>query len=122
MDPNEERKVDLFITIVVTLILLLCAINSCRAQKPKATYDTIPCHTQCIVKTTTVMQSGKPKTYIVYKCTHTGIQEIIPVSQTVMTYITVCRQNGIAPSLAIRLRNGEVSSIIKYKKKWKRLN
>lgn len=103
------------------ILILFCFFAlTASAQKQTAQIDTIACHSECISKfTTTTTAKGTVKVYAVYNCKHNGISDLIPVSKTVWEYITLCRQNGVKPSLGIRLRNGQISSIIKYKPKYK---
>ena len=53
-----------------------------------------------------------------YKDVKNNIQDLIPVSQSVMEYIILCTKNGIEPTLGIRIRNGQISSLVKYKNKF----
>ena len=46
------------------------------------------------------------------------IFKIIPISKSVMEYIQLCKQYSIKPTLGIKLRNGVVSGIIRYKIKF----
>lgn len=109
-------------TLVVALIVMfisLCVIK-CNAQsytqKPKAQYDTVYCNAKYIVKyTSTATLTGKPRYFAVYKDIANKINELIPVSQTVYDYIETCKANGIEPSLGIKLRNGQISSLIRFK-------
>ena len=109
-------------TLVVALIIMfisLCVIK-CNAQnytqKPKAQYDTVYCNAKYIVKyTSTTTSTGKPRYFAVYKDAANKINELIPVSQTVYDYIETCKANGIEPSLGIKLRNGQISSLIRFK-------
>ena len=103
------------------ILILFCFFAlTASAQKQTAQIDTIACHNECINKfTTTTTAKGTVKVYAVYNCKHNGVSDLIPVSKTVWEYITLCRQNGVKPSLGIRLRNGQISSIIKYKQKYK---
>lgn len=110
------------ITLVVALIVMfigLC-VAKCNAQsytqKPKAQYDTVYCNAKYIVKyTSTTTSTGKPRYFAVYKDAANKINELIPVSQTVYDYIETCKANGIEPSLGIKLRNGQISSLIRFK-------
>lgn len=110
------------ITLVIALIVMfigLC-VTKCNAQsysqRYETRYDTVYCNIKCIVKyTSTVTSSGKPRYFAVYKDTVNKINELIPVSQTVYTYIETCKANGIEPSLGIKLRNGQISSLIRFK-------
>lgn len=111
------------ITLIIALIVMFIGlfVTKCNAQsyvqKPKAQYDTVYCDAKCIVKyTSTISQTtGKPKYFAVYKDVANKINELIPVSQTVYTYIETCKANGIEPSLGIKLRNGQISSLIRFK-------
>lgn len=118
---NKKEKLDPGVWVGLALIIVLCLCTSkCNAQRQTAHVDTIACHSECINKfTTTTTAKGTVKVYAVYNCKHNGISDLIPVSKTVWEYITLCRQNGIKPNLGIRLRNGQISSIIKYKPKYK---
>ena len=71
----------------------------------------------CIYRTP---KTGKTKFYAIYNDTKNDISELIPVSQTVMSYIKMCEENKIKPSLGIKLRNGQISSIIRYKNRYYR--
>lgn len=109
-------------TLVVALIVMfigLC-VTKCNAQsyaqKPKAQYDTVYCNVNCIVKyTSTTTSTGKPRYFAVYKDTANKINELIPISQTVYEYIQTCKANGIEPTLGIKLRNGQINSLIRFK-------
>lgn len=109
-------------TLVVALIVMFIAlcVTKCNAQsytqKTKAQYDTVYCNTKYIVKyTSTTTSTGKPRYFAVYKDAANKINELIPVSQTVYDYIETCKANGIEPSLGIKLRNGQISSLIRFK-------
>ena len=74
------------------------------------------CNITCIDKFVEGKTStGKTRYYAVYNDTKNDISELIPVSQTVMSYIRLCESNKIKPSLGIKLRNGQINSLIKYK-------
>lgn len=109
-------------TLVVALIVMFIAlcVTKCNAQsytqKTKAQYDTVYCNAKYIVKyTSTTTSTGKPRYFAVYKDIANKINELIPVSQTVYDYIETCKANGIEPSLGIKLRNGQISSLIRFK-------
>lgn len=110
------------ITLVVALIVMficLC-VTKCNAQsytqKPKAQYDTVYCNAKYIVKyTSSTTSTGKLRYFAVYKDIANKINELIPVSQTVYDYIETCKANGIEPTLGIKLRNGQIISLIRFK-------
>lgn len=103
------------------LVLLLVCVTKCHAQTKTAIIDTMACDVTCIDKYVSETSStGKTKYYAVYNDYKKDISELIPVSQSVMTYIKLCDTNKITPSLGIRLRNGQISSLIRYRAKYVR--
>lgn len=100
---------------LIMVIILLAFTQKCKAQS-KAQYDTIPCHNECIQKYAIEKNDkGKERIYVVYTDEKNNILDLIPVSNSVYQYIQLCVKNGIEPALAIKLRNGQVYSIIKSK-------
>ena len=78
------------------------------------------CKTECIKQ---IVQkpsaNGKSVKYLaVYVDNNINFSEIIPISKSVVDYIETCKQFSIKPTLGIRLRNGVVSSIVRYKIKF----
>ena len=104
---------------LVVIILLLLLTSKCHAQQ-KATIDTMVCKVECIKQI--VQQpsyNGKTVKYMaVYVDKSAGFSEIIPVSKSVVDYINVCKQFSVEPTLGIRLRNGVITSIVRYKIKF----
>lgn len=113
---DRDDKIRIF-TFFICLILCLFVAIKCHSQ---VKIDTIPCNAANITKY--VMTDDGKRVYAVYNDKQHGISEIIPVSKTVYEYIVLCEQNGIKPSLAIRLKNNQIFSIIKFKRKYKLLN
>lgn len=106
------------IAIVVIMILLLMT-SKCQAQQ-KAAIDTMVCKVECIKQ---IVQkpsaNGKTVKYMaVYVDKSAGFSEIIPISKSVVDYIGTCKQFSIEPTLGIRLRNGVITSIVRYKIKF----
>lgn len=122
---NENDPIWLKIVIVFTIVILLLgfATVNCSAQtvmiRQKAVYDTVYCNTENIKKFVEIPneRTGRVKIYAVYKDVQNNINELIPVSQTVYEYISVCKSNGVQPSLGIKLRNRQISSLIRFKPK-----
>ena len=122
---NENDPTWLKIVIVFTIIIMLLgfATVNCSAQtvtvRQKAVYDTMYCNTENIKKFVEIPneRTGKTKIYAVYKDVQNGIDELIPVTQTVYEYINVCKSNGVQPSLGIKLRNNQIGSLIRFKPK-----
>ena len=121
MEKETRNKLEpgFWIGIVIILVLLLCVCLRSPAQtRQPATYDTICCNYAAIKK---YVEKSTPKTvrvYAVYDDVRTGISDIIFVTKPALDYISICKENGIEPSLVIRLKNGEVYSIIKLPKKY----
>ena len=115
-DPENNNGNKVWAAVfILTLLLLMCTIK-CSAQKAKV--DTIYCNPTCVIRYVQIEGStGKMRTYAVYKDVKNNIQDLIPVSQSVMEYIILCTKNGIEPTLGIRIRNGQITSIVKFKKR-----
>lgn len=93
--------------------------SKCHAQQ-KAAIDTMACKVECIKQ---IVQkpsaNGKTVKYLaVYVDKSAGFSEIIPISKSVVDYISTCKQFSIEPTLGIRLRNGVITSIVRYKIKF----
>lgn len=104
---------------LVVIILLLLLTSKCHAQQ-KAAIDTMVCKVECIKQIVQQPSSnGKTVKYMaVYVNKSAGFSEIIPVSKSVVDYINVCKQFSVEPTLGIRLRNGVITSIVRYKIKF----
>ena len=104
---------------IVIVIMLLLLTSKCHAQQ-KAVIDTMVCKVECIKQ---IVQkpsvNGKAVKYMaVYVDKSTGFSEVIPISKSVVDYISTCKQFSIAPNIGIRLRNGVITSIVRYKIKF----
>ena len=104
---------------LVVIILLLLLTSKCHAQQ-KAAIDTMVCKVECIKQIVQQPSSnGKTVKYMaVYIDKNIGFSEIIPISKSVVDYINVCKQFSVGPTLGIRLRNGVITSIVRYKIKF----
>ena len=107
-----------WIIAIVIIIMLLISTAKCHAADP-VKVDTMLCKTECIQK---IIQQTSPKGtiryYAVYSDPSIQFSEIIPISKSVMEYMQLCKQYSIKPTLGIKLRNGVVSGIIRYKIKF----
>ena len=115
---KPDHSPDPLIAIIVIMILLFMT-SKCRAQQ-KAAIDTMTCKVECIKQ---IVQkpnaNGKTVKYLaVYVDKSAGFSEIIPISKSVVDYISTCKQFSIEPTLGIRLRNGVITSIVRYKIKF----
>lgn len=104
---------------LVVIIILLLLTSKCHAQQ-KAVIDTMVCKVECIKQIVQQPSSnGKTVKYMaVYVDKKIGFSEIIPISKSVVDYINVCKQFSVEPTLGIRLRNGVITSIVRYKIKF----
>ena len=104
---------------LVVIIILLLLTSKCHAQQ-KAAIDTMVCKVECIKQIVQQPSSnGKTVKYMaVYIDKKIGFSEIIPISKSVVDYINVCKQFFVNPTLGIRLRNGVITSIVRYKIKF----
>lgn len=103
---------------LVVIIILLLMTSKCHAQQ--AVIDTMTCKAECIKQIVQQPSSnGKTVKYMaVYVDKSAGFSEIIPISKSVVDYINVCKQFSVEPTLGIRLRNGVITSIVRYKIKF----
>lgn len=109
------------------LILLLSTMMAACAFAQRATtadYDTIPAKKECVVKfltKQTVNSKGQEteRIYCVYVDKENDIAELIPMTKAVKDYVEECYANGMKPNLGIKLKNGEIYSIIRLKAKIK---
>ena len=104
---------------LVVIVILLLLTSKCHAQQ-KAAIDTMVCKVECIKQIIQQPSSnGKTVKYMaVYIDKNIGFSEIIPISKSVVDYINVCKQFSVEPTLGIRLRNGVITSIVRYKIKF----
>lgn len=104
---------------LVVIIILLLLTSKCHAQQ-KAAIDTMICKVECIKQIVQQPSSnGKTVKYMaVYIDKTAGFSEIIPISKSVVDYINMCKQFSVEPTLGIRLRNGVITSIVRYKIKF----
>ena len=109
------------IIAIVIIILLLLMTSKCHAQQ-KAVIDTMICKVECIKQIVQQPSSnGETVKYLAaYIDKSAGFSEIIPISKSVVDYINMCKQFSIEPTLGIRLRNGVITSIVRYKIKFVR--
>lgn len=116
-EKPENQSPGPLIAIVVIIILLLMT-SKCQAQQ-KAVIDTMTCKVECIKQIQKLSVNGKTVKYLaVYVDKSAGFSEIIPISKSVVDYISTCKQFSIEPTLGIRLRNGVITSIVRYKIKF----
>jgi hypothetical protein len=107
-----------WLVAIITIVCLILATSKCHAAD-NAQVDTMVCKSECIQKI--VQQTSAKGTvhyYAVYKDQSINFSEVIPISKSVVEYIETCKQYSLKPTLGIRLRNGVVSSIVRYKIKF----
>lgn len=117
LKPREERFY-LLVFIVLVIVLLALGISQCQAQtRSNAQIDTVLCHNECI-QDIIVTQTDPIKVFAIYKDERHGISDLIPISKSVYTYIQTCEKYHIEPQLGIRLRNGQITGLIRFKPKY----
>lgn len=118
---KPDNHGDGLIVAMVIIAILLFVTEKCQAQQ-KAAIDTMVCKVECIKQI--VQQpsdNGKAVKYLAaYIDKSAGFSEVIPISKNVVDYINTCKQFSIEPTLGIRLRNGVITSIVRYKIKFVR--
>ena len=119
-EKPDKRDPGPLIALVIIIILLLMT-SKCHAQQ-KAVIDTMVCKVECIKQIVQQPSSnGKTVKYMAaYIDKSAGFSEIIPISKSVVDYINTCKRFSIEPTLGIRLRNGVITSIVRYKIKFVR--
>lgn len=107
------------IIAIVVIVILLLMTSKCQAQQ-KAVIDTMVCKVECIKQIVQQPSSnGKTVKYLaVYVDKSAKFSEVIPISKSVVDYINTCKRFSIEPILGIKLRNGVISSIVRYKIKF----
>lgn len=117
--PDKHNPGPLIAIVIIVMLLLMT--SKCHAQQ-KAAIDTMVCKVECIKQIVQQPSSnGKTVKYMaVYIDKSAGFSEIIPISKSVVDYINTCKQFSIEPTLGIRLRNGVITSIVRYKIKFVR--
>jgi len=112
---NEGIQPGFWIGLALVVLLFL-GVRKCHA---KSVYDTIPCRTECIQKfIEQPTKGGKQKIFAVYVDEKHNVLDIISVSTSVYDYIQLCKQNRVEPSLGIKLKDGQIYSIIKFKRRY----
>lgn len=116
---KKENVQSFVIAIFLTLLFCTYSLKCCSQEQNKQThsYDTIPARTTCIQKFVTKKTKKGSAILAVYVDQEKQIVDLIPVSNTVFQYIVFCNENGIQPQIAIKLRDREIYSLIKAKKK-----
>lgn len=115
--PDKHNSGPLIALVIIIILLLMT--SKCHAQQ-KAVVDTMMCKVECIKQIVQKPSSnGKTVKYMaVYIDKSAGFSEIIPISKSVVDYISTCKQFSLEPTLGIRLRNGVITSIVRYKIKF----
>jgi len=112
INSNNDKWWVAAIIVTVLMFFLSAFWAPTRAQK----LDTIPIDPTCIGK---VIQKQTPKSVRYYAVYNDGeVSDIISISKTVLEYFEACKQNGIKPALGIRLKDGQIQSIIKYRRRY----
>ena len=116
---NDHDRLDPGHKIGLLILLFIFMLFVTRACAQTAQYDTAIVKYQNIERIVSqTSDKGAVRYYAVYNDKQENISELIPVSKTVLSYINACKQNQIEPSLAIRLKNGIIVGLIRYKTKY----
>ena len=111
LDPGHK-----FGLLLIIAAMIFVTIRSCAQT---AQYDTVVIkyhNIERIISQTS--EKGKTRYYAVYNDKQENISELIPVPKNVLSYINACKQNNIKPALAVRLKNGIIVGLIRYKTKY----
>lgn len=121
--PNGKQDF-WFCVVVLIACLTIMFCGKCHAAEP-AHLDTIPCNLDYIekilVKTSVSAKGNETTRYVVvYRDVRNGIEDAIPMSKSVYEYVQECKEIGITPILGIKLKNREINSIVRIRKKYVR--
>lgn len=119
LKKDDHDRLDPGHKIGLLILLFIFMLFVTRACAQTAQYDTAIVKYQNIERIVSqTSDKGAVRYYAVYNDKQENISELIPVSKTVLSYINACKQNQIEPSLAIRLKNGIIVGLIRYKTKY----
>ena len=106
--------------LFVLMALSLMLVTSKACAQTRSRIDTVACKVECIKRFVFVPSktTNRTKTYVIYDDAQNDISDLIPVSDSVCAYIQECAKAGIKPNLGIKLRNGQIVSIIRYKPRY----
>lgn len=111
---NEKLDPGFWIGLVLLIMFLVFSIQKCKAQT--AQYDTVHVNRNDIAFFITKNTAKSERIYAVFQSKE--IQDLVLVPKTVYEYIELCDQNKITPNLGVKLKNGQIVSVIKYKPKY----
>lgn len=111
-DNNELDPGHKFGLLLIIAAMIFVTIRSCAQT---AQYDTVVIKYHNIER---IVSQGTTRYYAVYNDKQENISELIPVPKNVLSYINACKQNNIKPALAVRLKNGIIVGLIRYKTKY----
>lgn len=102
---------------VIAILLLLTGLK-CQA-KDNDRVDTVLCKPECIEKIIEKPTAKSIHYVVIYKDAKNDIEELIFMSKAVKEYLDRCKEYGVKPTLGIKLKNGEICSIVRIRKKLK---
>lgn len=111
----KHMRPGFWLGLVAVCVCLLLGTVRCNAQIQAAVYDTIRCNVDCIQKYVSKSTPKTTKIYAVYVDKQNDVMDLIYVPKSVYDYILVCREYSLQPKLGIRLKNGNIYSIVKLK-------
>ena len=115
---EEKQKLDSGHYIGWIILCMLFSFSILRACAQQAKIDTVVCKTECIKKIIESKTAKSVKYFAIYNDYKNDISELIPIPKTTLEYINLCKANGIKPALGIKLKNNQIVSIIKYKRRY----
>lgn len=113
----KHMRPGFWLGLIAVCVCLLLGTVRCNAQKQAAVYDTIRCNVDCIQKYVSKSTTKTAKIYAVYVDKQNDVMDLIYVPKSVYDYILVCKEYSLQPKLGIRLKNGNIYSIVKLKQR-----
>lgn len=111
----KHMRPGFWLGLVAVCVCILLGTVRCSAQTQATVYDTIRCNVDCIQKYISKSTPKTTKIYAVYVDKQNDVMDLIYVPKSVYDYILVCREYSLQPKLGIRLKNGNIYSIVKLK-------
>jgi hypothetical protein len=113
----KHMRPGFWLGLIAVCVCLLLGTVRCSAQTQAAVYDTIRCDVGCIQKYVSKSTAKTTKIYAVYVDKQNDVMDLIYVPKSVYDYILVCKEYDLRPKLGVRLKNGNIYSIVKLKQR-----
>lgn len=118
MESNIKMPNPWGMLFIFWVLVFMFVMTQCHAQKQVHHYDTVYCHVEAIKKVIEQPSSSGKSTRLFVVYNTPDIHELIPISRSTYDYMRLCEANGVKPSLGIKIKDGQIATIIKYRRKY----